>query len=489
MRIIAGMLCILMGLFSAEANNIQITNLSLANQSSVTKTVEVKFDVSWENSWRLTNGPANWDAAWLFVKFHSGDNNWRHAFLSTNDNDHVAPVGSTIRVGLTSTNGMGVFIYRSSPGSGNVDYSNVHLLWRYGDNGVSDAALVSVDVTGIEMVYVPEGSFYLGDGRTNISAFSDGGSTTSDLPFLVTGEGSIPFDDTPGALWNANLINIQNTYSNVPAHFPKGYRAFYCMKYPVSQGQYIDAHNKNPSYLENVSNTPLTRRPTSGSAPNAVALTPDRAMHSASLTSGNLPYLDWAGLRPMSEMEYEKACRGPLPPVPGEFAWGTAVRATLPYTLANDGTADESVSLNYDENAGNAWYYTTSRGPAGTNNGPCRVGMFAKASYNGNTSARIQSGASYYGIMHLSDNVRTPVIEFYVATTEDPARWQFNGEHGDGNPPSYPSTWYNQFEPAIAYKGENDSSSASEGPTSRSVSYRTTAAGSFTGIRGVRTAP
>jgi hypothetical protein len=41
-----------------QANNLQITNLSVdwANKN-------VSFQISWENGWRLTTLPANWDAA------------------------------------------------------------------------------------------------------------------------------------------------------------------------------------------------------------------------------------------------------------------------------------------------------------------------------------------------------------------------------------------------------------------------------------------
>jgi formylglycine-generating enzyme required for sulfatase activity len=38
-----------------------------------------------------------------------------------------------------------------------------------------------------------------------------------------------------------------------------------------------------------------------------------------------LAYLDWAGLRPMTEFEYEKACRGPNNPDANDFPWGTAL--------------------------------------------------------------------------------------------------------------------------------------------------------------------
>src|SRR5208283_4202281 len=34
-------------------------------------------------------------------------------------------------------------------------------------------------------------------------------------------------------------------------------------------------------------------------------------------------YAAWAGLRPYTELEYEKAARGPITPVNGEYAWGS----------------------------------------------------------------------------------------------------------------------------------------------------------------------
>jgi hypothetical protein len=40
-----------------QANNLRITNLSV-NWAAQT----VTFDISWENGWRLTTPPANWDA-------------------------------------------------------------------------------------------------------------------------------------------------------------------------------------------------------------------------------------------------------------------------------------------------------------------------------------------------------------------------------------------------------------------------------------------
>ena len=38
-----------------------------------------------------------------------------------------------------------------------------------------------------------------------------------------------------------------------------------------------------------------------------------------------LAYASWSGLRPMSELEYERACRAPFPqdPLAGEYPWNS----------------------------------------------------------------------------------------------------------------------------------------------------------------------
>ena len=54
---------------SLSANNIQVSQVELVNQDPAANTVQVEFNLSWENSWRMKNGPANWDAAWVVIKY------------------------------------------------------------------------------------------------------------------------------------------------------------------------------------------------------------------------------------------------------------------------------------------------------------------------------------------------------------------------------------------------------------------------------------
>jgi formylglycine-generating enzyme required for sulfatase activity len=126
---------------------------------------------------------------------------------------------------------------------------------------------------------------------------------------------------------------------------------------------------------------------------------------------GLTAYMDWAALRPMTELEYEKACRGTAAPVKNEFAWGTntlqgydpvtGTPTAIRYTVINIAATDESIATNYNPADGNAaWYYTgnTTHGEYG----PLRAGIFAANS--GNTG-RVTAGSTYYGIMEMSGNV------------------------------------------------------------------------------------
>jgi len=169
---------------SAWAGNLQITNLQNGGMNYATGTSEVKFDLSWENSWRLSSGPGNWDAVWLFVKFRKNGGAWQHASLE--NTGHVVPAGMTVSTGLANTAygpggfniflnpGVGVFLYRSSEGTGNLSLTNLRLNWNWTANGVVNGDSIDVRVFGVEMVYVPQGAFYAGDNATSIASFRQG---------------------------------------------------------------------------------------------------------------------------------------------------------------------------------------------------------------------------------------------------------------------------------------------------------------------------
>lgn len=478
---IAALAAVLTG--SAVANNITVSNVTLTDLDTIGDTVNVRFDVTWENSWRVTAAPANWDAAWLFIKYHTGDLVWRHATLDVADVAHTAPAGGTIRVGQNTlgTRGTGVFLHRSAPGTGTVNFTGVKLKWRYGMDAVADAARVSVDVTGIEMVYIPQGSFFVGDGLSS-PRFGD----STGAPFQVVNAGPISVGTAAGSLslWIASSQQLgAGPYQSVPATYPNGFNAFYCMKHEPSQGERGAAASKGGPQID----TTLARQSYTGNAAN----TPDRAFTSDSGFTRTHPmaYLDWVGLRPMTDLEYEKACRGSAPPVAEEFAWGNALVAASPYTLANDGTPTESIATGYRTDAGNA--YTVSTRAA--NGGTTRVGVFALGSYSGAANPRIQSGATYYGIMDMTGSGQdgTTRWRFPLSATSE---FVFAGEHGDGgiNINSHNvAAWGSAGQIGTSYLGFGLFKGGSWVTTGRAVSVliNWSSGTDYYTVRGVRTAP
>ena len=241
--------CLLMFISdSTFANDITVSNLSLTGQNITEHYTFVKFDISWENSWRTSSAPNNWDAAWVFVKYRIDGGEWQHAWL--NDEGHINPTGSTIAVGLlkpdsafnpTTNPGMGAFIYRDTDGTGTFSGTGVQLRWNHGDNGVNDNEIADIRVYAIELVYIPQGSFDAGSGGAEGSAFYKYPTTTN--PYQISSE-----DEISVGTANDNLYYNYTTYGGdqlgpVPATFPKGYNAFYCMKYEISQQGYVDFLN------------------------------------------------------------------------------------------------------------------------------------------------------------------------------------------------------------------------------------------------------
>src|SRR5688572_26024352 len=74
---------------AGRANYIQVANATLSGQNTSSQYTNVQFDLSWENSWRYSAGPKNWDAAWIFVKYQVFGQPWKHATLSTTASDHT----------------------------------------------------------------------------------------------------------------------------------------------------------------------------------------------------------------------------------------------------------------------------------------------------------------------------------------------------------------------------------------------------------------
>ncbi len=454
--------------FTLLCNNVVVSNVYLTNQNVTNHTTQIVFDISWDNSWRIASGAANWDAVWIFAKYRVGTGNWQHAYLSTTSGNHTVTtnngVPAAFSVGTTTISsnqrGMGVFAYRSSNGTGSVNWSGVKLQWNYGENNVADTAIIDIKIYAIEMVYIPSGSFYVGDGTTNNIRGQLHNANSTTTPLLITSENSLTLGGTSdGNIGNNNAsgMSVADDFNNsttktLPATFPKGYNAFYCMKYEMSQEQYMSFLNtltrtqQNSLVSSNITGTTVTNRYVmsntssmsyrngircDGTLPNTtdpVNFYCDYNGNGTGNESGDglniacnfinwvmgSAFADWSGLRPMTELEFEKVCRSNQTPMADDYAWGnTNLTIVNNNEITNQGFSNE-VSTTAGANC-------TCGDPA--NVGAHRVGMFAT-----NTTNREQSGASYFGVMEMSGSLWEEIVSIGISNGRS-----FTGTHGDGS--------------------------------------------------------
>ena len=89
-----------------------------------------------------------------------------------------------------------------------------------------------------EMVYVPTGSFSLGSGGAGTSEFYQYPTTPG--TYTVSSENAITVGASAGNLYYASSTYGGDQSGPIPGSFPKGFAAFYCMKYDITQEQYVD---------------------------------------------------------------------------------------------------------------------------------------------------------------------------------------------------------------------------------------------------------
>ncbi len=409
-----------------SANNIAISNLALTGKNTGGQYIMVQFDISWDNSWRASSAPGNWDAAWVFVKYRVAGGAWHHAWLD--ETGHTAPSGSTITPGLltpvsafnaTTNPGLGAFIYRSANGTGTFTQTGVQLRWNYGANGVADNDVVEIQAFAVEMVYVPAGSFTVGDGSST-STFCHANSVASPYTSYTIGVALSSLQGNNASSYSANLSatgswDLTGTATaTLASGFPTGYNAFYSMKYEISQQQYVD-------FLNTLTSSQAANRYSAANTGNRYGISVSGGVYSTTNPyiacnylswMDGAAYSDWAGLRPITELEYEKACRGTATPVAGEYAWGNTT-ATAANNITNGSANSETTSTS----GANAVFSNQTNVQ-----GPMRVGVFAAGS-----TSRAQAGDTYYGIMEMSGNLWERTVTVGNADGRN-----FTGVHGDG---------------------------------------------------------
>ena len=291
-------LCLMMAAaprgFSAAPD--RVTNVRITPRTAGTATLT--FDIAWKESWRHEG---NHDAQWVFFKVRpEGAEEWQHLRLAADKPLNPTGYGQAggTRVDLIVPDGddgyQGMLIRRAEFGLGDVAAKDVTVIWNVSaTRGVPQNLAVKIRPFAIDMVFVPEGAFELGSGGNEPGHFyqyTDGSQHTRPLP--VTSAGPIPTGQQAGKLW-ARRGNEPENNGRLPAAFPNGYRAFYCMK--------GHAMSEWDSFVEAL---PPAVAKTFGTA------TPSK--HGGLSWEDGITFAAWAGLRPLTELEFEKVTRGPM---------------------------------------------------------------------------------------------------------------------------------------------------------------------------------
>jgi len=402
------------------SNNVRLNGTVKVTDVTSAGLATLELDLEWDNSWRDN---FNWDAVWIFLKYKPASGAWAPVYLQETGNE--ASPGYQVMNGKNSNgNVVGVYVFLDGIDTKQHASTKVTLKWQCGYTKASfDENQVFLLAQGIEMVYIPFGAYYLGDGKSaNTLGTADG------KPFTVIGEEAITLYQ------RVSDSTVNMAVSNLNANYPKGDHGFYVMKYETSQEQYVTFLNTltkaqqeellGASFLSALSPGRYifgdTVRP---SYRNGIVLSAKlegqpyvfdndlngngvygedgdgqcvacnyMSLHDASA------YASWAGLRPMSELEYEGACRAPFPQTPkaGEFVWNDNTSVSLvKVTGLNAPGKETEVANNTSCNV------NSGSGLTGNNQGPVRCGLFARS-----TSTQLTAGATFWGVMEMGGNVQ-----------------------------------------------------------------------------------
>jgi len=147
---------------------VQISNAKAAPRDA--KTALVSFDLEWDLSWRQEGN--SHDALWVLFKVRpEGSAEWQPVHLVADKVKNPAGYGQKsgtpleFLVPADEGGAIGMFVRRAEYGYGLACATNVTAVWDFTANkGIEKDVKVEIRACAVEMVYIPEGAFYLNTG-------------------------------------------------------------------------------------------------------------------------------------------------------------------------------------------------------------------------------------------------------------------------------------------------------------------------------------
>jgi hypothetical protein len=388
------------------ASNLQVKDVMLYSEGQgADAKLYSTFYLKWENGFR---NKKNLDAVWVFLKFTRGNQGYKQAYVAKEGHsvirDFINPKKS-YQFSVVKDQ-LGFFLYPGAEYRGTNELRLKIALDPSKLEGFNPGS-TGIEVFAIEMVYIPEGYHYIGEpdtllARKYASFFKPASDGTHAGLLKIDGEKELniglDFKYIPGNQYHGDGKGI------LPEAYPKGFKGFFMMKYEITQGQYA-------AFLNTLSQGQSQLRVNFGGkeyynkrgsirfdGKKYTADFPDRPCNYISWQDA-MAYADWSGLRPMTELEFSKACRGPRTPVAGEFPWGTNSKDKVERMVNKEGNL--------------AMLYNTSE---------AELTDFNQEVF----------GASHFWVMDLAGSLWERVI-----TVGDSTGRAFQGTHGDGKLSEY----------------------------------------------------
>ena len=211
------------------ANDLQIANLTFLDST------HIRFDVVWQNAWHSALTDKH-DAVWCFVKYKKNNGNWKHLLLDSDPKNHNLSTNDLLIEGQEDKTGIMLISQINGMASAEITLKIAQKM---------ESGSFELQVFGIEMVYIPEAPFFIGDSVASQNAFRQGvyaQDTLTVLPFKIESESALKVGKNEGELY-ASLDDDWSPKATIPDEYPKGFAVFYSMKYEITQQQYVDFLN------------------------------------------------------------------------------------------------------------------------------------------------------------------------------------------------------------------------------------------------------
>ena len=253
--------------------------------------------------------PAN-SAFWVFAKYAHPDGGWRDARWLLDGNSCVDDGGNDVVISVDGSPPHNGLLLQAI--SNDATGWSVRIAWDLDASQLkSPVDGIHLRVFAIELIGIPDGPFEI---RTAPDATSPLAAANGSK-LRIASEDVIAIGDSGDLTYAASDYGGDRS-GPIPPAYPKGVGAFYVMRRELTEGEYAGFLSTLDGRAQSARD--ITRHPMYSRSGGTIQVTDDSVtVGSPDQPAGFVSWADgtawaaWAGLRPMSELEFEKIVSSP----------------------------------------------------------------------------------------------------------------------------------------------------------------------------------